>query len=191
MFFGSSLSGIKEAFWCVRGKTFVVLSRRLTFIASGQISLFYIRSSCRTHCTSRHFHLVVLTQVATAHLQEATSNATAPILRTHTHTPFHPLIWHPGILSSLSCPALKHRLDGKPSCNRGDLCNIFRAAAVPGVTRLRASSGGRQVALPPCGTPLAPADLDILAQKHEQAQVCLAVFLRVSVSLPWAVVFSP
>lgn len=46
---------------------------------------------------------------------------------------------------------------------------------MPGMTRFRASREGRQEALAPCATPLAPADLDVLAQKHEQAQVCFVV----------------
>eukprot|EP00752_Nemacystus_decipiens_P012939 g11452.t1 len=85
------------------------------------------------------------------------------------HLEFHRL-GTAGLLSSLSCPSLKQHLDGISNCKRGASCSIVRAARAPGMTRLRASCRGRQEALPPCGTPLTPADLDVLAQKHEQAQ---------------------
>lgn len=88
---------------------------------------------------------------------------------------------HPGVLSSLSCPSLKHPFDEKSNCigqqqqHRGGACSmsIFRAAAVPEMTRLRASSRGRREALPAHSASLIPADLDVLAQKHVEAQVCV------------------
>lgn len=91
------------------------------------------------------------------------------------HTLLCPRRLPAGILSSLSCPSLKRHLHGaSENSKRG----ASRSAAVPVVTRLRASSRGRPEALPPYTIALAPADLDVLAQKHGQAQVgCFPLFL--------------